>query len=118
MFMHTIQAIESLAWQPRRQTFCPECKKPDGPGPTQLFNQFLDRFAPEATEGRSALYGVRSGLSHGSRPPFLVDTEIHFGFLPEEFRQRQTAWDALEAARIAMRNWLRNPCELQSSTAC
>jgi len=114
MFVHTIQAIESLAWQPRSQTSCPRCNKPEGPGPTRLFNEFLDRYAPGAIEGRRVLYSVRSGLSHGSLPPFLVDTEIHFGFVPEDFHQRRLAWDALEAARIAMHNWLRDPRAGQS----
>jgi hypothetical protein len=116
IFLHTIQAIESLAWQPRTQTFCPRCNKPDGPGPTRLFNDFLDRFAPGAIEGRRVLYNVRSGLSHGSMPPFLVDTEIHFGYVPEDHDQRQLASDALEAARIAMHNWLRDPCAGQSES--
>jgi hypothetical protein len=76
----------------------------------RLFNDFLDRFAPGAIEGRRVLYNVRSGLSHGSMPPFLVDTELHFGFVLEDHQQRQLAWDALGAARIAMHNWLRDPC--------
>jgi hypothetical protein len=110
MFMHTIQAIESLAWQPRSGTFCPRCNKPEGPGPTRLFNDFLDRFASGAIEGRRVLYNVRSGLSHGSIPPFLVDTEIHFGYVPEVHNQWQLVGDALTAARMAMHNWLRDPC--------
>jgi hypothetical protein len=110
MFMYIIQAIESLAWRRRSQTYCPRCNKPEGPGPTRLFNEFLDRHAPEATEGRRLLYNVRSGLSHGSMPPFLVDTEMYFGFVPEEQWQRQLVEEALEAARHSMHNWLRNPC--------
>jgi hypothetical protein len=109
MFMHTIQAIESLAWQPRSQAFCPKCNKPEGPGPTRLFNDFLDRFAPAATEGRRVLYNVRSGLSHGSMPPFLVDREIHFGYVPEVYNQRKLVGEASTAARMAMHNWLRGP---------
>jgi hypothetical protein len=110
MFMDTIQAIESLSWQRRSQTHCPRFNKPMGPGPTRLFNEFLDRYAPAAIEGRRVLYNVRSGLSHGSIPPFLIDTEINFGIVPEEQQQLQLAWDALETARIAMHNWLRDPC--------
>jgi hypothetical protein len=110
MFIHAIQAIEALAWQPRSQTSCPRCNKPEGPGPTRLFNDFLGRFAPRATEGRRVLYAVRSGLSHGSMPPFLVDTEIHFGYVPQDYQQRELVWHALEAARMAMHNWLRAPC--------
>jgi hypothetical protein len=107
LFVHTIQAIESLAWQPRSQSVCPRCNKPDGPGPTRLFKEFLDKFAPGAIEGRDLLYRVRSGLSHGSMPPFLIDTEIHFWCVPEDHHQRQLAWDALGAARMAMHSWLR-----------
>ncbi len=109
IFMHTIQAIESLAWQRRSQNHCPRCNKPEGPGPTRLFNEFLDRFAPDAIEGRHTLYSVRSGLTHGSMPPFLVDTEMYFGLVPEDNRQRDLVSKALEAARIAMHNWLRDP---------
>lgn len=115
MFLYTIQAIESLAWRPRSQSECPTCKRTVGPGPTRLFREFLDRFAPEAREGSDTLYTVRSGLSHGSIPPFLVDTEFHFGYLPEGYGQWQLVGDAFDAARIAMRNWLRNPCESQST---
>jgi len=110
MFHAHDPSLESLAWQPRSRTYCSSCNKPEGPGPTRLFNDFLDRFAPGAIEGRRALYNVRSGLSHGSMPPFLVDTEIHFGYVPEDHHQRRLAWDALEAARVSMHNWLRDPC--------
>jgi hypothetical protein len=117
MFMHTIQAIECLAWQPRSQASCPRCNKPEGPGPTRLFNEFLDRFAPGATEGRRVLYNVRSALSHGSMPPYLVDTEIHFGYVPEDYNQQKLVGNALPAARMAMHNWLRSPCTGQSEFA-
>jgi len=41
MFMHTIQAIESLAWQPRSQTSCPTCGKAAGrPGPVVVSKTF------------------------------------------------------------------------------
>src|ERR1700687_3845207 len=105
--MYTIQAIESLAWQPQSQAHCPTCNRPQGSGPTRLFNEFLDRFAPAATDGRRTLYNLRSGLTHGSMPPFLVDTEMHFGFVPEDHHQRELAALALDSARIAMHNWLR-----------
>jgi hypothetical protein len=108
MLIHVIQAVESLAWQPRSQASCPRCNKPEGPGPTRLFNDFLDRFAPGAIEGRRVLYSVRSGLSHGLMPPFLVDTEIHFGYVPEAHNQRELVGDALTAAQMAMHNWLRD----------
>jgi hypothetical protein len=108
MLLYAIQAIESLSWRPRSQSFCQACGKPEGPGPTRLFNEFLDQFAAGAIGGQQVLYSVRSGLSHGSRPPFLIDTEMLFGFIPEEYEQMQLAWDALLAARIAVHNWLRN----------
>jgi hypothetical protein len=109
MFMHTIQAIESLAWQPRGQEHCEACGKSKGAGPTRLFHEFLERFAPQAIEQRKVLYEVRSGLSHGSRPPFLIDTEVHFGFVPEDLDQRRYVSNAMEAAMLAMHNWLRDP---------
>jgi hypothetical protein len=109
-FLYAVQAVESLSWRsPRGQPRCPTCDKPQGPGVTQLFNNFLDRFAPGAIEGRQTLYNVRSGLSHGYMPPFLMDTVLNFGFIPEEQQQLQLAWSAQEAARIAMHNWLRDP---------
>ena len=110
MLLYTVQAVEALSWRPSRgQPQCPLCRKSQGPGVTQLFNAFLDRFAPEATEGRQTLYNVRSGLSHGYTPPFLVDTEVLFGLIPQEFEQLQLTWGAWETARIAMHNWLRDP---------
>jgi len=109
IFLAFIQAIEALAWAPRSETNCPTCGKPQGPGPTRLFNQFLDKYAPAAETGRRELYRVRSGMTHGSRPPFLVDVEIHSSFLPHEFEEREHVTDASFAAKIALHNWLRDP---------
>jgi hypothetical protein len=68
-------AIECLL--PRKSTVkCETCGSPKGKGPTKLFFDHLEKYAPipESLEpDRKKLYGIRSALVHGSR---LEDVDI------------------------------------------
>lgn len=63
-----IQAVEVLIEVPPGRDMCPGCQRAIGLGPTKLFIQFIDRYAPPGdSEGlaRRILYEVRSQLVHG-----------------------------------------------------
>jgi hypothetical protein len=77
-----------------------------------LFKKFLEWFVPKVTGRRRKLYDIRSGLFHGSMPPILFDTDIHFGIGPQEELQWQHARHALGEALMAVHNWLREPTAL------
>jgi len=110
-FLAAIQAIETLVEPATGGATCAQCGVTKRPGPTQQFASFLKRYVPsgqEGDEGHGLLYKIRSGLTHGYHPPFLVDTEI-FGMLsPAAEQQGQHLTLALTSARVALRNWLHD----------
>lgn len=113
MLLAAVQAIEALIRKPKGGKHCPECGLKVGVGPTKLFNTFLEVFLPASVKARGgwrSLYSVRSGLSHGSSPPLLVDIGASFsGINPRDLEQRETVDEALRVARMCLRNWLN--CE-------
>jgi len=113
MLLAAIQAIEAMIPKPQGGRQCPECKLTLGPSRTKLFDTFLDIFAPVGKQGvgeRSQLYGVRSGLTHGFSPPFLVDTNAaFFGMNPKSIEQRDRVEQASRVASACIRNWIH--CE-------
>ncbi len=104
-----VQAIEALISPAIATASCLTCRREFRPGPTKLFQQFLDHFAPiraEQSELRKALYRTRSGLTHGYRPPFAVDMRLSSSLNPLDQDERRTLGDAERVVRVAMRNWL------------
>jgi hypothetical protein len=113
MLLAAVQAIEVLVTRPKAPVKCGSCGSSLGPGPTRLFNTFLDVFLPsfmKDTGGHRALYGVRSGLTHGNQPPFMVDVGASFsGINPRDLEQREIVGEGLRISRMCLRNWLN--CE-------
>jgi hypothetical protein len=95
--------------------YCEKCTKDvkhDAPGPTQLFKNFIDKYASGSTsKQRNSLYSLRSGISHGGRL-MQLDQNLAFGWdLPwwNEYELHKLLWGL---TRVAVRNWLKKPpCE-------
>ena len=84
---------------------------PRGPARRGSSTTSLTDSSPEAIEGRrlrrtASVAACRTVLI----PPFLVDTQIHFGLRWKTTTSGSSAGYALETARMAMHNWLRDPC--------
>jgi hypothetical protein len=110
-FLAAVQAIETLVDPAKGGMKCGHCGLTKRPGPTQQFCSFLERYVPSAhrgDEGRRLLYQVRSGLTHGYRPPFLADTEIMGMLNPAAYDQGEYIALALTCARVALKNWLQD----------
>lgn len=106
-----VQAIEVLLSRnsPAVRDVCPQCNRDRGPGPTRKFRDFLEKYAP-LPEGepdhRHNLYSVRSGLTHGGKPPFRIDMTMEFAMNPQMDDQTTMLREAIPTVRIALRNWL------------
>jgi hypothetical protein len=84
-FLACVQAIETLVDRPP-PTPCPKCNKDTGPGPTQLFQKFVEKhcWTSDVDQGVIGdLYRVRSALAHGhyliqfDEAPFAVNLGAH-----------------------------------------
>ena len=109
MFLAAIQAIETLMLpEESGHGQCPQCGKKQAPGPTARMKAFVEDFAPSEreNEGRDYLYNIRSGLTHGFRPPFRVDREMGIDLNPQDASDRDALRSAAKTARLVLRNWL------------
>ena len=101
-----VQVIESLVPTPTGQGRCPTCGLMTGPGPTQSFTAFVEKYGfPNAADQASAklLYQQRSQLTHG-HDLLLADREIGFGWT--------TPGDAEEQGRLRYANRLVRICAI------
>jgi hypothetical protein len=107
-----VSAIESLTERGGRHSFqCPVCNgdaQHETPGPTQLFRDFLDKYAPGMTysKQRAAMYSLRSTISHGSGLVHF-DEGQHFGWDPPFWNQLELHWELSAVTRMAIGNWLK-----------
>jgi hypothetical protein len=65
-----ICAVEALIPPQRGAPICSECNRSKGKGPTGLFKEFVDRYAPpggDSQVNRGKFYEIRSKLSHEGR---------------------------------------------------
>ncbi len=78
--------------------------------PTARFKKFIERYAPGASlaEPRTAMYGLRSEIMHGSGL-IEMDRGTDFGWAPPEQEQKDLLAQLWGLARIAMRNWIKDP---------
>ena len=113
-FAALVSAIESLTIRGKVHHFdCPKCGKRtqhEVPGSTQRFREFLGTYAPGAAlaERRSEMYGLRSGILHGSKLMEL-DQDLAFGWDPPWWNERELHRELSGITRTAVRNWLKNP---------
>jgi hypothetical protein len=109
-FINLIQAIETLMPRAKADGRCSTCQKELKPGPTKLFESFMDEYAPMSpskNDMREQLYRIRSGLAHGDAAPFLHDMSFDGSLTPLAMKESEYLAGATQAVRIAMRNWLQ-----------
>ena len=67
-FVALVSAVEALMPEPDGQDACPTCHRDRSPGPTQRFQDFVERHVPSPDleeKNRKWLYRIRSDLAHG-----------------------------------------------------
>jgi hypothetical protein len=74
------------------------------------FRDFIEQYAPgESLEPRrKAMYGLRSGILHGSRL-IQMDQEGYFGWAPPARNDDEMMRELWSLTRLAIRNWLKTP---------
>lgn len=113
-FASLVTAVESLTGRgSHHQTLCTECGdhfSHEVPGATKRFQNFLERYAPgnSLAKQRSKMYALRSGILHGSSL-MQLDLGKDFGWDPPYWNERELHDDLWVVARIALRNWLKDP---------
>lgn len=95
--------------RPTSPDICPNCHQPSA-GPTRLFREFVDRYAPGIPSAdRSKLYTRRSSLSHGSSLMPGDLSEMGFRFNTDQNTAR-TEFDLLwHIVQVVLVNWLQAP---------
>lgn len=111
-FAALVSAIEALTERGVTHQFnCPICGDPtqhEVPGSTRRFKDFINAYAPGAgLASRDEMYGLRSGILHGSKL-IELDYALAFGWDPPWWNQRELIWDLSTITRIALRNWLKS----------
>jgi hypothetical protein len=109
-FLACVQAIETLVDRPPPDP-CPTCHKDRGPGPTKLFQDFVEGHCGMSDVGEAVkheLYRTRSDLAHG-RYLFQLD-EAPWAFnvaatIASDY-ELELARSALIVSKDALRNWL------------
>lgn len=78
--------------------------------PSARFRDFIARYAPDASleNRRNEMYALRNEILHGSGL-MEMDRDADFGWAPPEQKEKDVMDELWGLARIAMRNWLRNP---------
>jgi hypothetical protein len=79
-------------------------------GATARFRDFIEQYAPGATldHRRREMYALRSDILHGSGL-MEMDQDADFGWAPPEQQEKDLMQELWGLARIAIRNWIKNP---------
>lgn len=109
-YIALISAIESLAYRsvPRRP--CEKCGNDTSPGPTQRFQEFVERFGPrsEASESNKKwLYRLRSDIVHGRGLLYIDEAPWDFSFNTSWLQDRSAYAELSYLVRETLVNWLR-----------
>ena len=111
-FAALVSAIESLTERGDIHQFdCPACGKPtqhEVPGATQRFKDFFETYAPGASlaKQRGDMYGLRSGILHGSEL-MQLDQDLDFGWDPPWSKEYELYDELSLLTQVALRNWLK-----------
>jgi hypothetical protein len=115
-FAALVSAVESLTERGRKHGFkCPCCGKPsqhEDPGPTRRFRDFFDTYAPDAGLAKrrnEMMYGLRSGILHGSDLMELDQDRAFGAWDPPWWNEYELYRELRGLTRLALRNWLKNP---------
>jgi hypothetical protein len=109
-FLACVQAFETLVDRPSPQP-CPTCGKDTGPGPTKLFQDFIEKHCPASEVDKkilSQLYSVRSALAHGHYLFQLDEAPWAFSLAATvaSFHEQDISRSAITVAKEDLRNWL------------
>jgi hypothetical protein len=110
-YQSLIQAVEAVIEVPKGHPQCPECHRTLGPGPTKLFAEFLDRYAPASTRSKSArnvLYSTRSGLTHGDTLLHMDHGAMFAWYGPIAPHEHALVSEARQICRQAIIAWLES----------
>lgn len=110
-YQSLIQAVETLIDVPKGQSNCPECHRTLGPGPTKLFSDFLEKYAPSPAEpgpksARNVLYGMRSSLVHGNTLLQMDHGTMYAWYGPMPAQEQTLVSEARQICRQAVTTWL------------
>lgn len=105
-YLALIISIDALLPK-QRGPACPTCGLSLGKSATDVFVEFMDRYAPgdsEFQQSRKEFYRARSRLAHGGvlADDLSVSTILH----PDVFRDWVTDWGARPLVRLALIAWL------------
>ena len=106
----TVTAVEALLPETSGFGSCTECGRSLAPGPTKLFQEFLETYAPGGgivAQARAKMYRVRSAINHGGKL-MRTDLDVEWGLSPAmvaEIDLRDNLW---RLVRVALINWLHH----------
>jgi hypothetical protein len=111
-FAAFVSAIEALTERGDvHQYVCPVCgghTQHEVPSSTRRFKEFIEANAPGvASKSRDEMYGLRSGILHGSKL-IELDYALAFGWDPPWLNQRELIRELSAVTRTALRNWLKS----------
>jgi hypothetical protein len=113
-FASLVTAIESLTVRGAvHRVHCPDCNElrdHDVPGPTALFRNFFETYAPGLSQKkrRDEMYRQRSSILHGDEL-IAFDEGRALGWGPPWSTQNELHGELWIITKIAMRNYLANP---------
>jgi len=113
-FASLVSAVEALTVRGTTHSiYCGECnghREHEVPGATERFRAFLEKYAPGTTlrNRRDRMWGLRSGILHGGEL-MQFDQDLAFGWDPPWWNERELHGELFSVARVALRNWLKNP---------
>jgi len=110
-YIALVAAIESIAHGQTSADLCPTCGKDRSPGPTQRFQDFVERYSPRSVESETNkrwLYSIRSDLAHGRYLLQYDETAWGALFTTTYLKHNQAYGELLRTVRQVMVNWLRN----------
>lgn len=106
-YLSLVSAIECLMDEPRSRGRCKECNREWKVGPTKVFRDFIEKFAPRIpSPERNEVYQIRSKLAHGGA---LLPSDVP-GLTPgldPKFWESVNQYGMIsEIVRSSMYNWL------------
>lgn len=109
-YLSLVHGIEALVPPAGPRVECTECRKDKSPGPTRRFIDFVNKYAPESddvAEGRTELYSMRSGISHGG-VVLWTDRQPGFDHIMMPGWSEQLGWlnEAWQVAQRVFVNYL------------
>jgi hypothetical protein len=106
-YIALVAAIESLLPAAPTSEKCPACGRDKGPGPTQLFQDFVEAHTKgETASNRKPLYALRSKLAHGGGLLQLDERPWTFSFNTSALQERERWTELVDVVRAVLINWL------------